>query len=56
MPFTLSGIFSDSFPALRYSRYLSSKNPVIGIKMIRKKTKLYIEKQAITKKRSRAPV
>jgi len=37
-------------PALRYWRYLSSKNPVTGIRIIRKKTKLCIEQQAIIKK------
>jgi hypothetical protein len=50
MPFSFSGRISDHIPALRYSRYLSSKKPVMGIKRIRKKTKLCIEQQGITKK------
>jgi hypothetical protein len=40
----------------RCSRYLSSRKPVTGMKRIRKKIKLCIEQQGITKKRSRAPV
>jgi hypothetical protein len=50
MPLSFSGSFSERIPAFRYSRYLSSRKPATGIKMIRKKIKLCIKQQAFTKK------
>ena len=50
IPFSFSGRISERIPAFRCSRYLSSKKPVTGNRMIRKKTKLYIKQQAFIKK------
>jgi hypothetical protein len=54
IPFNFSGRVSDHIEELRWLRYLSIINPVIGIIRIRKKIKLCIDWQSI-KKRSRTP-
>ena len=54
IPLSFSGSVSDHIEVLRWSRYLSIINPVTGIIRIKKKMMLFIDQQAIKKKKQGA--